>query len=80
MTEEILTRIEEYFASVADVTPDMMEHQKMRDLLRDCRSCIESHHDTIKWIASQQDLFFAECCQAEEIVERCAALLKPKTK
>ena len=27
--------------------------------------------ETVEWIASQQDLFFAECSQAEEIVERC---------
>ncbi len=27
--------------------------------------------EVIQWIASQQDLFFAECSQAEEIVSRC---------
>lgn len=27
--------------------------------------------ETVKWIASQENLFFAECSQAEEIVNRC---------
>lgn len=36
---------------------------------------LKAHRDVIKWIASQQDLFFAECSQAEEIVARCSALL-----
>jgi hypothetical protein len=31
--------------------------------------------DVVAWIASQQDLFFAECSQAEEIVARCQAAL-----
>jgi len=33
-------------------------------------------HDTVRWIASQENLFFAECSQAEEIVARCKVALK----
>lgn len=31
--------------------------------------------EVIKWIASQENLFFAECAQAEEIVNRCREAL-----
>lgn len=32
--------------------------------------------DTLQWIAAQSDLFFAECAQAEEIVQRVNAAIK----
>lgn len=32
---------------------------------------------TLSWIAGQQNLFFAECSQAEEIVARCKEALSP---
>lgn len=32
---------------------------------------------TLAWIAGQQNLFFAECSQAEEIVARCKEALSP---
>lgn len=31
----------------------------------------------LEWIAGQQNLFFAECSQAEEIVARCKEALSP---
>jgi hypothetical protein len=31
--------------------------------------------ETVRWIAGQTDLFFAECSQAEEIVQRCKEAL-----
>jgi hypothetical protein len=31
--------------------------------------------ETVEWVASQRNLFFAECSQAEEIVARCKAAL-----
>jgi hypothetical protein len=71
----VLERIQNYFGNGGLFNPEMMEHGKVRDLIMDCRTCIESHHETIKWIASQQNLFFAECSQAEEIVTRCQSLL-----
>ena len=38
-----------------------------------CRCELES---VVKWIASQCNLFFAECSQAEEIVAKCNEVLK----
>lgn len=32
---------------------------------------------TVEWISNQQNLFFAECSQAEEIIARCRASLTP---
>ena len=74
-----LSRIQNYLGKGGLFNPEMMEHEKVRDLLVDCRACIEAHHETIKWIASQQNLFFAECSQAEEIVSRCASLLNAES-
>lgn len=72
---EILARIQNYLGNGGLFNPEMMEHDKVRALIMDCRACIEAHHETVKWIASQQNLFFAECSQAEEIISRCASLL-----
>jgi len=77
--EEILARIQDYLGNGELFNPELMEHDKVRDLLVDCRTCIEAHHQTVKWIASQQNLFFAECSQAEEIIARCKATLNPNT-
>lgn len=72
---EILSRIQNYLGNGGLFNPEMMDHEKVRNLIIGCRDCIEAHHETIKWIASQQNLFFAECSQAEEIVARCQTLL-----
>ena len=36
---------------------------------------LEKYRSTVAWIASQQNLFFAECSQAEEIIARCKECL-----
>ena len=36
----------------------------------------KAYREVLEWIASQSNLFFAECSQAEEIVARCAEALK----
>jgi len=49
---------------------------RVRNELESCRADREKFLALIQWIASQQNLFFAECTQAEEIVSRCHEALK----
>lgn len=74
LAAEVLSRIDSYFGNGGLFNPEQMDHDKVRELFLDMRACLQAHHDTIKWISNQQDLFFAECSQAEEIVARCRSL------
>lgn len=40
---------------------------------------VNRHREVITWIAGQQNLFFAESSQAEEIVMRCRNALFPNS-
>lgn len=115
---DVVQRINEYLGNGGLFNPEMMDHEKVRDLLLDCRehitrfeasihaacgllkplgnqpipsvlaireavailhspladrrNLINKHMlQTLEWIASQKNLFFSECSQAEEILERC---------
>lgn len=65
-----------------DRTPsEMPPHTPLADARQSARllsvalSRMKSQQDLIVWIASQENLFFSECSQAEEIVARCKAAL-----
>ena len=47
-SEKLLTRIESYLANGGLFNPEMMEHNKVRELLMDCRKCIALDADLLK--------------------------------
>lgn len=60
---------------------DRLKARKDKVIAQQAESAVRSHPafikllETVQWITSQQNLFFAECLQAEEIVFRCKEAL-----
>ncbi len=47
LTGELVARITEYFAVGGMFNPELMEHEKVRDLLMDCRAGLDAHNAAI---------------------------------
>ena len=55
----------------------MLKESRSKAVEQEQRSRVEANRlrGVVEWVASQKDLFFAECSQAEEIVARCREAL-----
>jgi len=54
---------------------DEVLRRERENIERPFKARIAELEEVITWIASQQNLFFAECSQAEEIVARCKKVM-----
>lgn len=54
---------------------EMEMHNAWRKRAEEAEASLIATRETIQWIAGQQNLFFAECSQAEEIILRCKKAL-----
>lgn len=88
--QEILLRAEseqgaKIFGEIAESISELLGDLRFRNMVQvvDERNAAlvrleaENHRlrETVEYVASLQNLFFAECSQAEEIVERCRKAL-----
>jgi hypothetical protein len=47
LSGDIETRITDYLAAGGLFNPEMMEHEKVRDLLMDCRAALAAEHEPV---------------------------------
>ena len=54
---------------------DEVLRRERENIAQPLKARIAELEEVVAWIASQQNLFFAECSQAEEIIVRCKKVM-----